>query len=141
MAYQQPFNPYSILNQAFQQPQGMGMAYMPQAPQAQPPMQQPQQGAQEAFICRPVTSREEAVATPVDYMRPILLPDLSHGRIYLKKFNTQTGGSDIFDFAFAEPEQAPAAPQYATVEELNALREELEKLKKPAGRGKKTDDE
>lgn len=137
MAYPQPYNPYGSYNP--------GMAYQPQpvayAPQPQQPTQQVAQSTQEAFICRPVTSREEALATPVDYMRALILPDIGHGKVYLKRFNTQTGASDIFDFTLSEPEQAKPAPQYATVDDLNALKEEIEKLKKPVGKGKKSDDE
>ncbi len=67
--------------------------------------------------------------------------DAGHGMVYVKVFNSQTGLSDFLDFARVIPEQAKPAPKYATVEELDALREELEKLKKPTGKGRKTDDE
>lgn len=134
MAYPQPYNPYGSYNPS--------MMYQPQpiayAPQTQ---QTAQQATQEAFICRPVTSREEAVASPADYTRPVIMPDMGHGKIYIKKFDPQTGISDVFDFKLDRPELQPSTPQYATIDELNALREEIEKLKKPTGKGKKADDE
>lgn len=140
MAYQQPYNPYGSYNPAMMY-MPAAPAYLPQTGQAAQPMQPTQPTTQEAFICRPVTSREEAMATPVDYVRPILMPDFGHGKIYLKKFNQQTGASDIFNFTLEEQGTTQPEPQYATREELNALRDELEKLKKPAGKGKKIDDE
>ena len=121
------------------------MMYPPQAvaypPQAQQAPQAPQQALQEAFVSRLVTSREEALATPVDYTKPVVMLDAGHGMIYVKVFNSQTGLSDFLDFARAIPEQPKPTPKYATVEELAALREEFEKLKKPIGKGKKTDEE
>ena len=130
MAYNVPFNPYGSMQQ------------YPQAYQQQYQMmqQQPQQIQQEAYLCRPVTSREEAVATPVDYMRATLLPDMGHGRIYLKRFNPQTGASDILEFVQSQ-DQEQAAPKYATIEDLEALRGEIEKIKRQTGKGKKSDDE
>lgn len=92
------------------------------------------QAAQEAFICRPVTSREEAIASPSDFMRPVLMPDIGHGTVYLKRFNPNTGASDILEFRLYQPEQAP---RYVTWEELEAFKEEL--TKKP--RRKAADDE
>lgn len=136
MAYP-AYNPYAPLTQYQYQPGANQFA--PQYPVAQQMAQPSPQ--QEAYICRPVTSREEAVATPTDFMRPLLMPDLSHGRIYIKRFNPQTGSSDLFDFAAVEQEASKPAPQYATVEELNALREEVEKMKKPASRGRAKADE
>ncbi len=130
MAYNVPFNPYGSMQQF---PQGYQQQY-------QMMQQQPQQIQQEAYLCRPVTSREEAVATPVDYMRATLLPDMGHGKIYLKRFNPQTGASDILEFAQCIEQEQPA-PKYATVEDLEALRSEIEKMKRQSGKGKKNDDE
>ena len=105
----------------------MGTQYM-QQPQAAPAPQVPSFG---------VTGREEAVAAQVDFGGPgTLMPDLGHGVIYLKRFNPNTGACDLFDFAVRAPEPAAPAPQYATMDDLNALREEL--MRK--GKGGKTDD-
>lgn len=61
-------------------------------------------GPQAGFLCRPVTSREEALAVQVDYFSPgTLMPDLGHGVVYLKRFNNSTGASDLFQFALVPP--------------------------------------
>ncbi len=108
----------------------------PQQPQQQfyggyqRPMQQVQQAAPPGYICKPVTSREEAVATSTDYFSlGVVMPDLGHGMIYLKRFNQQTGSSDFFEFKLFTPEQA-APVEYATKADLDALRAELTPKKK-----------
>lgn len=63
-----------------------------------------QQTVQTGFQCRPVTSREEAVASLVDYFSPgMLMPDLAHGRVYFKRFNPNTGASDFVEFSYVPP--------------------------------------
>lgn len=85
---------------------------------------QPQQIAP-GYVCKPVTNREEAIATSTDYFSlGVVMPDIGHGMIYLKRFNQQTGASDFFDFKLFTPEQAPAV-EYATKADLDALRAEL----------------
>lgn len=95
-------------------------------PQRPPQSQQTQQYIQPpCFSCRPVTSREEALAASTDYFSPgVIMPDLAHGMIYLKRFNQQTGASDFFDFKIFTPER-PAPVEYATMADLEALRNEL----------------
>ena len=67
---------------------------------------QPQQQMSPAFACHPVGSREEAVAAQTDYFSAgLVMPDLSHGMIYLKRFNQQTGASDFFEFRAVQPEE------------------------------------
>lgn len=107
----------------------------PQQPQQQfyggyqRPMQQVQQ-APPGYVCKPVTSREEAVATSTDYFSlGVVMPDLGHGMIYLKRFNQQTGSSDFFEFQRYIPEQAVPV-EYATKADLDALRAELTPKKK-----------
>lgn len=80
----------------------------------------PQQMAQQSvFACRPVTSREEAIAAQTDYFSSgLVMPDLAHGIIWLKRFNPNTGASDFYEFHLAQPEQ-PKAPEYVTREEFN----------------------
>ena len=122
----------------------------PQQPQF-PPMWQPQrpdmvqgypqsqqiapaqpQSQQQAFATRPVTSREEAVAVQVDFMGAgTLMPDLSHGAIYLKRFNQETGACDFMTFTAeqAKPE-TPAAPagEYATKADLQEMQQVIQGL-------------
>ena len=94
------------------QPQQFG-GYYPQPQQVQ------NQPMQEAFACRPVTSREEAVASPADFMRPLIMPDLAHGMVYIKRFNPSTGASDILDFAQRSGDNAASALDYVTRQEFD----------------------
>ena len=89
----------------------------------------PYQPQQESFQCRPVTSREEALATPADFMRPIFMPDFAHDCVYMKRVNPNTGASELVDYRRNIPE---AAPQYVTREEFEAFREEF--TRKPKGK-------
>lgn len=110
--------------------------------QTQTGMQQNQQPNNQnaGYVCRPVTSREEAVASQVDFMGPgSIMPDFGHGMIYFKRFNPNSGGAEFFDFAVQPPPQqsVPAAPAYNPRDdidtlrnELNTLRGELDELKK-----------
>lgn len=97
-----------------------GTTYMPQQqPQQMQPPQQP------AFACHPVTSREEAVAAQTDYFSAgLVMPELSRGMIYLKRFNPQTGASDFFEFKLMQPEEKPQI-EYITREEFEKFREEM----------------
>lgn len=113
--------------------------YLQSAPQMAP--QTPQSpGAANApagFACRPVTSKEEAMAVQVDFFGPgTVMPDLAHGVIYLKRFNQQTGACDIFEF-FAAQQRQEEPVKYATMEDLQALREELLQARK-AGKKNET---
>lgn len=93
--------------------------------QASPPMQI-------GYQCRPVTSREEAVAVQAEYFGAgTIMPDLGHGMIYLKRFNPNTGASDFFDFSVVQPtasdsasEPPPPPPDYS--EAFRALGQQLE---------------
>lgn len=112
---------------------GYNPAYMPQMPVQAPqnvPQTQTANNPQSGFACRPVTSREEAQAVQVDFFGPgTLMPDLGHGVVYLKRFNQNTGACDIFEFT-AQQVKEPSVVQYATIEDLNALRDELLKTRK-----------
>ena len=136
---------------AYQPPRAdMGQIY----PQNQhiAPAQNQSQGV--GFLTRPVTSREEALGAQVDFLGPgTLMPDLAHGKIYLKKFNANTGASDLFTFALEEEKAEPTkpeepAPEYALKEDVAGIREdldrlfdELERLRRPVRGGKRVDDE
>ena len=104
---------------------------------------QPQVNNQTAgYVCRPVTSREEAVASQVDFLGPgTIMPDFGHGMIYFKRFNPNSGGAEFFDFSVQPPPQAqqsaPMAQGYdprgdieALRGDFNTLRGELDEMKK-----------
>lgn len=107
---------------------GYNPTYMPQMPvQASQgvPQTQTVNNPPAVFNCRPVTSKEEAQAVQVDFFGPgTLMPDLGHGVVYLKRFNQNTGACDIFEFT-AQQTKEPETVRYATIEDLNALRDEL----------------
>lgn len=82
-------------------------------PASAPAPQNGQTGA--IFGVQPVTSREEAVAVIADPLSAgVLLPDLAHGVIYVKRFNPNTGASDFGEFQLVQPQQA--APVEKAVE-------------------------
>lgn len=102
------------------------MDYIPnyqQRPMYQPPQQrqsyQPMQ--QEMFNVRLASSREEAVATQGDYFRPTVILGLNHDTIYIKRFDQNTGEM-ILD-GYRKTPEATQSPQYATVEQLQQLRD------------------
>lgn len=111
-------------------------------PQAQPA----QQSQQSNFVCRPVASKEEALGVPVDFMgSPMFFPDLAHNVIYVKRFNTNTGAADVFEFR-GEQAKASPAPSFAPLDEFNAMKNaiaqmqtDIEQLKNPAWRARKND--
>ena len=125
-----PYNNYNV--QGGYAPQG---TWMPQRQEIAPGFQSggPRVEQQIGFCCRPVTSRLEAEAVQVDFIGPgTVMPDLSHGKIYLKRFNPNTGASDFLEFAFQTPQAPPEPPKYATMADLNALWAEVSKLKERA---------
>ena len=92
----------------------------------QPPAQQIAQPTNTTgFNCRPVTSREEAVAVLSDYFtQGTVMPDLGHGRIYLKRFNPNTGASDFFEFALVQ--QEPESPAQNSPDKLQEYLHRIE---------------
>lgn len=108
---------------------------------------QPQSANFSMFFCRPVTSREEALSVPVDFMgNPMFFPDLAHGIIYMKRFNPNTGSPDWLEFRVSQPQQPQQQPEPEQVafvpledfmdlkSDLEDLRNEIDRLKKPAGK-------
>ena len=94
-----------------------------------------QPGASQGFVCRPVASREEAVAAQTDFFGPgILMPDLGHGMIYLKRFNQTTGASDLLEFAYVptQPVQTAQSGEFVTIDMFRDLCREVEDLEKGA---------
>lgn len=90
--------------------------------------QQPQQ-AQMALSGRPVTSREEAAGLPMDFTAGAMyMPDLAHGVIYAKIFNSNTGEAPLLEFRVAKPEEKKEVA-YATAVEVESLRAEIARMK------------
>lgn len=155
----QPLNPPRPVNNRTWLGSGYQSSGQAQAP-AQPPARQEQPGV----IFRQVASLDEAKAVPTDFSGALtIMPDWAHGYIYAKAL--ADNGIPVFrtyrtvDYAPAQtpPPQTAAAPapavEYAPLEELerlrqevNVLREELaaakapakETAEKPAGKGSKT---
>lgn len=105
---------------------------MPQMPMPQMTPQMPQNGQISGSglspMSRPVSSREEAQATAADFSGALMLfPDISHGRVYLKRWNMQTGAADFMEFGpVVEAAEAPAA-EYVC---LQTYRDDMERLQK-----------
>ncbi len=82
---------------------------MQQMPYQQPMMQQPMPQQPPAPIVRPVASLDEARAVQTDFGGALtIMPDISHGFVYTKQLNFQTGSAD---FAAYQRVQEQAAPQ------------------------------
>lgn len=82
--------------------------------------------SQPSLSGRMVTSKEEALGVPADFTNGCtFMPDLSHGRIFAKIFDPNTGSAPMKEFRLveAEPEQ-----QYATQQDVLQLRNKLEEL-------------
>ena len=133
MAY--PYPPYSYLPYM----QGYNQPAQPMQ-QTVPAMQQPQQPS---IKVRPVASEEEARGVPVEFDGSlILLPDMAHGAIYSKQLNMQDGSAIFRRYMIDMPASAPQTAQepvlpvaqYATLEQLQELRDELEALRATAGK-------
>lgn len=113
------------------------------SPQMQPQyggyQQMYQQPQQPSYSVRPVGSKEEALGAQVDFLGlGTIMPDLGHGVVYLKRFNSSTGSSEMAEFKLSQPEPPKPAPQYVTIEEFEAFKAEM--AKKPTVR-RKADDE
>lgn len=112
-------------SQPFQNQMGVMPSPTPAMAQAASPAAQ-----QASFACRPVTSREEAVAVQADFFSlGTVMPDLAHGTIYLKRINQQTGGADFFEFVYRQPE-AETKPEYITRQEFDDFVKSLQPKKK-----------
>lgn len=129
-------------------PYGNPQGYMPmqtygprpdmQGPHAQPvqPQQIPQAIQGLSAASRPVTSREEANSIPADFSGNLMIfPDISHNRVYLKRWNINAGAADFVEYApiiQAAPEQEPESPQiaFASIQDVQNLQDVVEQLKK-----------
>ena len=115
--------------------------YMPQGPAfqrpafQQQPMMYPQQMQsvpqpmmQDGMIqARFVSGREEAVASNVMPGSMFLFHDRAHGMVYAKLIDPNTGMPEFREYAEVQPSQQQA-PQYVTVDALEALRSEVEQM-------------
>lgn len=128
MAY--PYPPYSYLPYM----QGYNQPAQPMQ-QAAPAVQQP---PQPSIKVRPVASEEEARGVPVEFDGSlILLPDMAHGAIYSKQLNMQDGSAIFRRYMMEIPSSAPQTAQepvlpvsqYATIEQLQELKDELDELR------------
>lgn len=97
-------------------------------PQAFTPF--PQQIQQPVISGRPVSSREEAQAIPMDYAAGAMyMPDLPHGVIYAKIVNNATGEAPLMAFRLTQEEPKRETEGYATIAEVDALRAEIARMK------------
>lgn len=113
-------------------PQQTYIPQMPaQAPQSAPVASNPQAG----FRCIPVTSRAEAEVyqIPFDGSTTCFM-NTSNGEFYTKVFDFNTGSAPLTTYVRERP--TPAV-QYATLDDLKALRDEL--MAKPKKAVKKDD--
>lgn len=121
-----PYSPYGMGQTNTYLPR-QELSPAPQMPQAVPQLQ--------GYPCRPVTSREEVVAAQIPFDGSTsYFVDTANGKIYAKTFNFQDGTAPVVTYV---REQVPPAVQYATVDDLKALREEL--MAKPKKVAKKDD--
>ena len=102
---------------------------------------QPSQNAQGlSATSRLVSSREEAGGVPADFSGNLMVfPDISHNRVYVKRWNYQTGAADFMEFA-PIAEAKPELPNYATKEDIIRLEKEIAKLKEAKPDVEQSDD-
>lgn len=118
----------------FQQPiYSGGNAYQqPQQSYLSSRMDYSMQPQQSGIQARPVTGREEAVAAAVFPGSPMLFLDRVHGAVYYKSVDPQTGAAEFVEFVVVQPvpqQVAAPAPQYATLADIEAIRDEMSQLR------------
>lgn len=87
-----------------------------------------QQPQQQGFMCRPVSSRAEAEAVPVDFMgAPMYFPDLSADKVYCKRWNAQRGATDFAEYTRTFPEQS-GGDMSGVFGMLEALNQKMDRL-------------
>lgn len=108
-----PYNPYNYMNQY---PQGQTM---PVQRPVQPVPVTPQPG----FTMRPVTAREEVVVAQIPFDGSTSwFYDTASDKVYSKTFDFNSGTAPVVNWVREQP--APVV-RYATLEDLQALRNEL----------------
>lgn len=132
-SYYPPYNYQSGTAQQYMSPNGLqstpALTQIPSSITSMP-------NAQTGFRCIPVTSQTQAdtFQIPFDGSTTYFV-DTSNGKIYSKTFDFNTGSAPLVTYI---RESAEPVIRYATIEELNALREEL--TVKPKKAVKKNDD-
>lgn len=117
---QNPYQPYQ------QSPAYTPPATFPQRPMYQQPVYQQPMMQDGAIQARIVSCKEEAIAAPVQPGVRTLFLDPTHGAVYSKLIDPQTGVSDFRDYL--EPQQpTPSAPEYVTVEMFDQFQQGLER--------------
>lgn len=110
---------------------GYNPGYMPQMPVQTPqsaPQMQMASNPTPILRCIPVTSKAEVEGFQIPFDgSTTYFTDTSNGKIYAKTFNFNNGTAPIVTYI---RESDVPVPQYATIDDLNALREELLKMKK-----------
>lgn len=130
-----PFANYSPV-QAFQ-PQPTIYPPAPQTLQSQP--QNSQQSGLSA-ASRLVTNKEEANAVSADFSGAVMVfPDLTNNRVYIKRWDYQSGSAVFMEFAPVG--EGKPAPAYVTREEFDSLWAEIERMKKGKVKANEADDE
>lgn len=123
MAYYPPVTAYPPAQMPMMPQMGNYTPTMQNAPTGQP-------AAQQGFSVRPVASREEAMAVQTDFFGPgILMPCLGQGTIWLKRFNANTGASDLLEFVYAPPRQEPTG-EFVPMDLFRQLAEKVNQLEK-----------
>lgn len=111
------------------QPMQMPQMQMPQMSPQMPQNGQMNQGGLSP-MSRPVSSREEAQACAADFSGALMIfPDLAHSRVYLKRWNMQTGAADFVEFCPVTDVPTEEVPQAEYVC-LQTYQEDMEKLRK-----------
>lgn len=111
------------------QPMQIPQMQMPQIPSQMPQNGQMNQGGLSP-MSRPVSSREEAQACAADFSGALMIfPDLAHSRVYLKRWNMQTGAADFVEFGPVTDVPTEEVPQAEYVC-LQTYQEDMEKLRK-----------
>lgn len=116
------------------QPYSPTVGYQPPSVSGYQPQVQQNGGG---FVCRPVSSRAEAEAFPVDFMgAPMFFPDMSSDKIYLKRWNANTGTADFSEYVRAVDVSSTPKDSLSEIREMfGAINEKLDSFK-----GVKTDE-
>lgn len=113
---QQQFYPYGYNSTPIQMPRADMSSYM-----------MPQQMAPMYIKGRPVSSFEEARVAQVDLDgSTFIFPDLGNKKIYTKRINAD-GTATLQSFVL-EIEPTVATPKYATIEEVDSLKNSLSEI-------------
>ena len=129
MAYDfgQPFRGYQPAQSGF--PYQQAQTFIPQQQNA--PVA-PQAAPQPGFRIQAVASREEAMAVQTDFFGPgVIMPCLGRGAIYLKRFDQNTGLSEMLEFIYAPPQpKQELAGEFVPMSMFRELLAKVEQLEK-----------